>query len=174
MKCETCHRALKRKRVDEYNYKESGVPNVLLMDIDVLECPACGDRSPLIPSISVLHAAMAEAFALKPSILNGSELRFIRKELKLSAKEFAHLLGVDHSTVSRWENNKKNLGRPNDRLVRLFYFRYIEEKGKASGNRHILEDIAETDARPASCEVKFPSNNPSHYKYFSGGGACPA
>ena len=118
---------------------------------------------------------MAEAFALKPSMLDGSELRFIRKELKLSAKEFAHLLGVDHSTVSRWENGKKRLGRPNDRLVRLFYFRYIEEQGDAVNTRHILEDIAETEASPANAvEVKFPSHNPSLYRYSPGGGPCPA
>lgn len=175
MKCEKCHRQLLKKRVEEYHYQECGVTNVFLADIDVLECSSCGDRSPLIPNISDLHASIAESFALKPSLLTGAELRFIRKELKLSGREFSRLLGIDHTTLSRWENGKKSPGKPSDRLVRFFYFRYLEEVEERIMSRHIIGGIADTETRPmVAVDVTFPSHNPSLYSYSDGEGFAPA
>ena len=38
--------------------------------------------------------------------MTGKEIRTIREFLGLTQEEFANLLGVQHSTVNRWENNK--------------------------------------------------------------------
>lgn len=173
MRCEICQRNLKKTRVDEYHYRESGIPNVFLGNIDVLECPSCGDRTPLIPRITELHEAMAEAFALKPRPLTGPEIRFIRKQLKLTGKEFARYIGIDHTVLSKWENGKVGVGRVSDRLVRLFYFRYMEEVEQRSFDKHILDDIIGTKGN-ISVEVTFPSNNPSHYSYSDGGDLAAA
>lgn len=140
------------------------MPNIFLGNIDVLECPACGDRSPIIPRVSDLHEAMAEAFALKPSPLVGEEIRFIRKQLKLTGKKFAQYLGVEHTVLSKWENNRTKIGRVSERLVRLFYFRYLEEVQQRQIGGHILDGITTTSAR-AAVEITFPSNNPAHYSY---------
>ena len=167
MQCDTCKRQLKKKRVKEYQYKESGLPNVLLADIDVLECPSCGTQSPLIPAVARLHEALAEAIALKPEPLHGRELRFLRKQLKLSAREFARLIGVDHSTLSRWEN-AESFGKQSDSLVRLFYFRYIEERQHRVVEKDIIDNIARVKLwrDDGTCiGVRMPSHNPSLYSY---------
>jgi len=38
--------------------------------------------------------------------MNGSEIRALRKKLKLSQQEFADKLGVSKCTVGRWEIDK--------------------------------------------------------------------
>lgn len=174
MKCETCHRNLVRKRVDEYPYDESGVPNVILCEIDVLECPECGDRSPLIPAISRVHEALAEAIALKPEPLVGKELRFLRKQMKLTGRQFARLIGVDATQVSRWENGRAALGNSTDRLVRYLYFRYIEEVQERTIQKDIIDEIAAIHDRDHVVEVKMPSHNPTLYSYSCGDDFAPA
>ncbi len=52
----------------------------------------------------------------------------LRKDLHLKAKELAALLGVTVSTVSRWENGKKEIGEPHDRLLRSVYMMYASEQ----------------------------------------------
>ena len=173
MKCETCQRHLVKTRVAEYNYQERGVSNVFLGNIDVLECSACGSRVPIISRITELHEVMAEAFALKPTPLTGEEIRFIRKQLKLTAKEFARYIGIDHTVLSRWENNRKPPGRVSDRLVRLFYFRYMEEVQSRTFAKHILDDIT-ANKTSTRIEVTFPSNNPALYSYSSPDDLAPA
>lgn len=64
---------------------------------------------------------IGQSILLKPTSLNGAEIRFLRKNLYLKINEFAQLLGVDRVTVSRWENEHEKPSRSADRLVRLTY-----------------------------------------------------
>lgn len=65
--------------------------------------------------------SICESILLKPMILSGAEIRFLRKNLALKITEFAQLLGMDRVTVSRWENGHEMPSRSADRLVRLTY-----------------------------------------------------
>jgi len=46
------------------------------------------------------------------------EVRFLRTYLHMYATDFAKLLGVHKSTLSKWENNEDPLGSANERLIR--------------------------------------------------------
>jgi putative zinc finger/helix-turn-helix YgiT family protein len=65
--------------------------------------------------------SICESVLLKPTILSGAEIKFLRKNLSLKINEFAQLLGVDRVTVSRWENGHEKPSRSADRLLRLTY-----------------------------------------------------
>lgn len=39
----------------------------------------------------------------------------------MNARAFAEYIGIDKSTLSRWENNKQPVDKSNDRMIRLFY-----------------------------------------------------
>lgn len=39
--------------------------------------------------------------------MNGTEIKELRKRLKLTQQEFADKIGVDRVTVARWETNNK-------------------------------------------------------------------
>jgi putative zinc finger/helix-turn-helix YgiT family protein len=102
----------------DYRFTESGLGNVVLKDVEFAKCDECGEEAIRIPRLNHLLRALALGVIAKPYELTGEELRFLRKYLGLSATEFASILSVDKSTLSRWENGDQPLGSQSDRLVR--------------------------------------------------------
>lgn len=111
---------LKAKKQD-YKYVESGLDNVILKDISVYECPDCGDVVPEIPCVERIHELIAKNIINKEGRLTGQEIRFLRKQLGITAVEMANKLSVSKTTLSRWENDKEEVGASNDKLIRLLY-----------------------------------------------------
>lgn len=123
MKCEVCQVEMELVQNQTYHYEKtlSGLDNVFLENISVEVCPKCNDVSPIFHRIKELHKTIARAVALQPVPLNGADIRFLRKERRLKAKEFAVLLRVDVATLSRWENDEQSLSPQSDALVRAIY-----------------------------------------------------
>ena len=149
-----------------YHYTESGLRNVYLVNVDLRMCEQCHAATPRIPKILKLHETIGRAVALQPYPLNGGDVRFLRKQLGLKAREWATLLRIDHTTLSRWENEEQKIGPQSDALVRHLYFRLLEERS----GRLIVESVAERIA--AQSEERFEDsgvfvnmNNPSVYSY---------
>lgn len=126
MKCIECNKKMTSKR-EVYRYTESGLDNVYL-ETDVHRCSKCKESVVDIPNIYGLHEMIAEDLIKKPYLLKGKEIKFIRKFLHLKAVELAKILGVDKVTVSRWENDAKQISVANDKLIRLIYVQKYQEK----------------------------------------------
>lgn len=120
MLCGTCKKPMK-KRKKNYQYKESGLDNVILKGTTVYQCPHCSEVVPEITNIKELHRTIARVLTSKKSFLSGKEIVFLRKEMRLKAKDLSQILGVHKVTVSRWENDKEPIGASADRLLRLLY-----------------------------------------------------
>ena len=118
MTCPQCGHQMKTAR-ENYLYKESGLPNVTLMGIEVSRCPSCGEHEAVIPRIEQLHRAIAATIARKAPGLTPAEICFLRKCLGWSGADFAAHLGVSAETVSRWENGSATMGSAAERLLRL-------------------------------------------------------
>ena len=73
-----------------------------------------------IPCLPELLNALALAVVGKNSTLTGDELRFLRKRLGKSSKDFAALVGLTSEQYSRIENGAM-LTPPNDKLIRLMF-----------------------------------------------------
>lgn len=73
-----------------------------------------------IPNMEGLIAAVAIARSLHPLRLDGSEVRFIRRAIGMSAADFAAALTLDAATLSRWENNRQTVGEWADKQVRFY------------------------------------------------------
>jgi DNA-binding transcriptional regulator YiaG len=58
-----------------------------------------------------------------PNVVLVAEVRFLRKHLGWSGADFAAHMGVDPTTVSAWENERKPFGTSSDRLLRLIVAR---------------------------------------------------
>jgi putative transcriptional regulator len=121
-KCKECSTEMRSSR-EVYRYKESGLPNVILKDIEIRRCPKCGTQEVPIPRVSELHRTIAVALVHKPARLLGTEIRYLRKYLGWSAVDFASHMGVTPETVSRWEHEKESISSPSDRLLRLIVVR---------------------------------------------------
>jgi transcriptional regulator with XRE-family HTH domain len=122
MQCDECDvEMIEREATREvpYAYALSGLKDVYLSGITILKCPTCGAEAPIIPRVAELHRLIADMIVNWPAPLIGDKVRFLRKHAGFSATEFAVLLGVDPSHLSRVENgHTQHLGRPADRLAR--------------------------------------------------------
>lgn len=128
LKCPECNELLK-KELGLYRYKESGLDNVYLENTTVYKCN-CGISFPSIFRLPRLNELIAEALLTKPALLDGKEIRFIRKNMHLSSKDFAQRLGIGKTTLSKWENNTQQHRKGYDRFIRSLYLLYKEIKGK--------------------------------------------
>ncbi len=95
--------------------------NVLIDLIEVYHCPACGEELVRLPSVFKLNTLIGLKLIDKSSLLNGKEVKYLRKNLQMRSKELAEIMGVDQATISRWESGKQNLSPSNDRFLRLIY-----------------------------------------------------
>jgi DNA-binding transcriptional regulator YiaG len=66
----------------------------------------------------------------KPVSLSGAELRFIFDYLKMSTREFAHLFGVTHAAVLKWENEKSRMNPCTEVCVRLHVLDHLKVADK--------------------------------------------
>ena len=123
-KCYTCGQTLEVIKDQPYEYSECGL-NVTLLGITQYRCRSCGEEFVAIPSPQRLHRVIGvEICRNKKALLKPEEIIFIRKELRLKAKDLARILGVSDSVVSRWENAKSIIGEGNDRLLRSIFLSY--------------------------------------------------
>ncbi len=119
MKCQECNSEMKESK-ELYHYTESGLDNVYLADLPVYRCE-CGEFFASIPNIIELNSRIGINLIKKKTLLKGPEIKYLRKNIGLNAKSFADYIGIDKSTLSRWENNKQVVDKSNDRMIRLFY-----------------------------------------------------
>jgi putative zinc finger/helix-turn-helix YgiT family protein len=119
IKCPRCG-AINPRKKGNHKYIESGLDNVYLENIPVYEC-SCGVSLPSIFRLSRLHELIALNLLQKLSLLGGNEIRFLRKNLRLSSKVFADTLGVGKTTISKWENEAQKHSEGYDRLIRTVF-----------------------------------------------------
>ena len=121
-----CGKLMTGKR-ENYQYQEAGLKSVVLLNIVVYHCE-CGAIVPEIPYAGILHHCIAMSILQKKALLSGEEIRFVRKDAGFSASELARVMGVDKVSVSRWENEKKKIGKDSDRLIRTVCFARMMER----------------------------------------------
>jgi len=120
MKCTVCGQDMTCNR-GEYHYKECGLDNVYLVNIKICSCVSCKEKVICIPQMPVLHTAVAKILLEKTSRLNGNEIRFLRKNIGLKSVELSKYLGVNISSLSRWEHGEQKISLPHDLLLRVVY-----------------------------------------------------
>jgi len=153
MKCDYCKIQMEKRRATEehpYNYKRSGLDNLLLSGIDVYRCSKCSLESPVIPKVAQLYNVLADDITRKPQLLRGDEIRFLRKHAGLPAQTFARLLGVSAEHLSRIENgHTKGFGKNTDRLIRAFTLTAKEGQDARRTLLEIADALANRRVKPS-------------------------
>jgi putative zinc finger/helix-turn-helix YgiT family protein len=125
--CQVCGDPLKVIKDQPYSYSECGL-DVILLGITQYHCDKCGEDFAAIPSPQKLHRIIGIHICKEnKALLQPKEINYLRKELRLKAKELARILGVSDSVVSRWENGKASIGEGNDRLLRSIFMASVNE-----------------------------------------------
>lgn len=122
-----------------YHYTESGLQNVWLEN-GYREIDTPYGKGVAIEAVEELHQVIGRSIAQR-SYLTGSQLRFLRKELGLSQRSLADILGCTDQNVSLWERRGR-MPRAADRLVRLLYLEKVDGNVKI---QHLLDEIANLD-----------------------------
>lgn len=138
--CYECRHVMEGVR-ENYNYGESGLKSVVLMNVLVFHCKNCGAIVPEIPAVSSLHRAITMSLLQKKSLLAAEEIRFIRKVVGYNAVELSGVMGLSPVSVSRWETGKRPIGKESDRLFRLVCFTKLMEV--LSGKTGLVQHVAE-------------------------------
>lgn len=104
-----------------FHYTGCGLDNVWLVDgYRVTETDYGSGVA--IDRADELHHVIAKAIIDRPTALLGQEARFLRKLLDLSQADMGKLLGVDRTTVIRWEKaREKPVGKMADLALRYTY-----------------------------------------------------
>lgn len=144
MKCVDCEGAMTAKR-ENRRYVAGGLPQVVLVGVEVRRCPQCGAEELVIPRIEELHRVLAQALINKPARLAPTEVRFLRKYLGWSSVDFAKHMGTTRETVSRWEGGLP-IGPQADRLLRVLVARTAPVEDYSTDT---LTEIRETERAPA-------------------------
>jgi putative zinc finger/helix-turn-helix YgiT family protein len=137
MKCFSCGSTMTNQKED-YHYRESGLDNIVLADMAIYRC-SCGEEFVSIPAVPELNKVIGIGLLKKKYLLEGKEIKFLRKNLGFSSNKMAEYLRVDLSTYSRWEKGKQNPKPSNDRLIRSIYaiIKGVESKLQKS----MIEDV---------------------------------
>lgn len=123
--------------------------------------PKCRATYPELPAAQMLHAAIAKDILAQREALRGEEVRFLRKEMGIKAKDFADMLGVTKVAVSRWENSKGALPPITDRLIRCVFLVHRLKQRTPDEVRAFLEQFQsglsgiqrQTRVRPTEIDV---------------------
>jgi DNA-binding transcriptional regulator YiaG len=102
-----------------------------------------GEETLAIKDLEQLHRAIGDSLVREKKVLNGRELRFLRKEMDMTQSDLAHLLGLTGQQVARWEKGKSAISGPTDLLLRVAYLQSLGEQPNVSELRASIDD---TDA----------------------------
>lgn len=128
MTTRSSHRgAYEERKVDRYEDELMGIP-VIIENAVVEYTDADGEKSYAIPDEPQLIASMAVARALMPKKLTGKEIRFMRKAMGLTQKEFADKMEIDPATASRWESDGQALGGFAEKVLRYLVCTTLTER----------------------------------------------
>ena len=102
-----------------YHFVGSGLPNVYLVGVEYEVDRETGEQRAAISRLPDLLTQIALTLLSKEASLTGEELRFLRKRVGKSSKDFAQLLGVTSEQYSRMENAAVSITPSNDKLARF-------------------------------------------------------
>ncbi len=132
-----------------FHFTASGLPNVFLVGIDYWACP-CGNLSAEIPAVKQLMTVIARSLVNKDSVLDGDEIRFLRKRLGKKAADFAQQLRITPEHLSKLENGHLPVGEQTDALVRFVYI--FQSKDEVLQHSFRQANAMARNLRPTSSE----------------------
>ena len=130
--------------INPYHYTECGLSNVFLLNGYKFIETSRG-KAVSIHDVDGLHKAIGLLLVTSKKDLSGEEIRFLRHEMLMSQATLSKLLGVSEQAIRRWENNKIDMPKPSESLLRLLYREHIHDRdGKISSVLKKIADLEET------------------------------
>jgi len=107
-----------------YPYAECGLDYVYLVNGFKFVKTADGESAVVIDDVSGLHKAIREDLVAAARPLSNKEFRFLRREMDVSQRQLATVVGVDEQTISMWERGNSPIQRSAELLLRAWVREY--------------------------------------------------
>ncbi len=134
-----------------FHYTGSGLDNVYLESgFEIHETPYGEGFS--IMDVENLHKVIGLDNINHVAALNGSQVRFFRKELDLSQKSLADLMDISEDTIRNWETGRTKINKVADAFLRQYYTEYVEGDGSL---REIVDRITKLDRTEYHVQLEF-------------------
>ncbi len=125
-----------------YKYQGCGLENIYLRNgVEIMHTES-GMEVVRIEDQRGLHKVIAHNLCQLNRPLSGKEFRFLRKELDLSQRQVAMMVGFEEQTVSLWEREQQPVNPPAERIVRLLMAELLDDNLHL---RQLLERFSEID-----------------------------
>ena len=125
---------------------------ITIADAKVYACPKCGEREVAINKPDALERTIATELLKKTALLCGDEVTFLRNCLAVKGRQLAKELGIQHETLSRYENDFCKMNPTVDRLIRAMVALWYLDRG------------AETFTAEAAASISAPTGEPKPLK----------
>ena len=163
MKCDRCEAKMTAVKVP-YRYAESGLPNVILMGIEVFKCPQCGTVAARIPDMKGLHNAIARCVAKLDRRLVPAELGFLDKFVGYNAtdEKLLHL----RDEIAGWPKSTAQARRRVELFLRLITLIALDDEPDAL--RALKDDIVFALAQDAEAgeAPESPAEQPPEQRFL--------
>jgi putative zinc finger/helix-turn-helix YgiT family protein len=116
-RCE--HPNLSVVTVSNFPYELKGVGKFTITKARVVKCEDCGATLLLGEEVEKWHKEIEEALSKASDRLKHGAIVFLRKRLRLDQAAFANVLGVDQSTVSRWESGATRISPTAENFLKV-------------------------------------------------------
>ena len=118
-----------------YHYTGCGLENVFLHNgFEEHHDPHYG-KTVSVEAVRDLHTLIGLELVRYKTRLAGDEIRFLRKDLDMTQKRLAEILGTSDQTFANWEKGKSPIRKTADRLLRALYREF------KSDNQTIIEAV---------------------------------
>jgi len=124
--CLLCGHGMTYRIEPWYDYKDCGMPDVVLSDIKIYTCINCGEEETEIPHIMSLHRSIA--LTLCDKNIYSYRIKFLRKNMGWSSDRFAEIFGVDVATIRRWESGADRMPVECDLALRLYCIQGVRDE----------------------------------------------
>ena len=130
------------KEREPLRYPDCGLDDVYLVSgYEKVKTPYGDGIS--VKNLDGLHKAIGCYLAKEKKVLNGKELRFLRKQMDLTQSELGALVGLSYQQVARWEKEVCPIPPAAETILRVLF---IEDVGGAIKVRALLGSLEERDA----------------------------
>jgi DNA-binding transcriptional regulator YiaG len=121
------------RRIDEYDASALVGLHTIVCDAAIERIDEAGEPSIELPKLQELIASAAILRCLLPARLQGSEMKAMRKAMRMTLADLARKLDARTApeTVSRWEAEAQPMGAYAEKLLRLLVCETL--KGSAPG-----------------------------------------
>ncbi len=142
-----------------YRYTESGLDNVFIEGLEILEDHA-GEETYTIPNVLLLHKVIAHAIITGGQGIAPAELRFLRTEMGMTQAELAKILHLAPLTVGRWERGERPMDGAAELVVRMLAAERLDINPTMS-----IEELAKGCGwRVETRMIQIDGSDPSNYR----------